>query len=317
MKRKNLITSIALGAATLAATAAVGYYAMSEHLFNKMIKRKQRYDAFGNPEDNEDLIYFGDLEEEIAAWQEATERENVYVVSQDDIELAGEWYHPEEDDRRWVIIARSNDLNHLALRNVAMAFHDEGYHALIVDCRGYGNSDGQYVGMGWQDRLDIQAWIDFILEQDPEALIALYGVSMSASAVVIASGEPLPQNVRCVIEDSGFTSAYEFLSEQIRDEYGFRASFIMEGLDTITRLRAKYSLKSASSIRQLRKSDLPTLFIHGEEDEFIPLDHVFRMYHALSAEKELYTVPYAGHGEAMFSPRYFERIMRFCSLHMH
>ena len=49
-------------------------------------------------------------------------------------------------------------------------------------------------GMGWLDRLDIISWINWIIEQDPDAQIVLHGVSMGAATVMMTSGESL----RCV-----------------------------------------------------------------------------------------------------------------------
>lgn len=312
MKKKNLLASIAIGAGTLVTSAAIGYYALSEHLYNKMVRR-QRWNDDGEEEaigDENYLMY--DLEEELISWEESVESEHVYITAFDQLELAGECYHPEKESSRWVIISRGNDLNPFALRNVAMEFHAKGYHVLIADNRGYGGSEGRYLAFGWHDRLDLMAWIDYVVSQDENAQIVLYGISMSAAGVMMAAGEQLEEHVRCIIEDSGFTSAYEFLSGIIKADYGIRAPFILEGVDSLTRVRARFSLKSASAVKQLRKSTLPILFIHGEEDEYIPLEHVFRLYHAAAGEKELYTVPYAEHGEAMFAPRYFERIMMFC-----
>ena len=43
----------------------------------------------------------------------------------------------------------------------------------------------------------------------PDGKIVLYGISMGAATVMQASGLPLPESVVGIVEDCGFTSAYE------------------------------------------------------------------------------------------------------------
>ena len=48
--------------------------------------------------------------------------------------------------------------------------------------------------MGWLDRLDIISWINWIIEQDPDAQIVLHGVSMGAATVMMTSVKFLRMN---------------------------------------------------------------------------------------------------------------------------
>lgn len=66
----------------------------------------------------------------------------------------------------------------------------------------------------------------------------------------------------------------------------------------ITRWKAGYSFKEASALKQLAKVNVPVLFIHGEADLFVPTEMVYRLYEVCKSEKELLTIPRAGHGTA-------------------
>ena len=48
---------------------------------------------------------------------------------------------------------------------------------------------------------------------DPKARIVLHGESMGASDVMMALGEPLPKNVKAVIEDSGYSDLSRLLGQ--------------------------------------------------------------------------------------------------------
>ena len=86
---------------------------------------------------------------------------------------------------------------------------EQGWNVLLPDMRTHGESEGKYIGMGWLDRLDVLKWIDLIRERDEQAQIILHGVSMGGATVMMTSGEALPENVRAVIDDCGYTSVWD------------------------------------------------------------------------------------------------------------
>ena len=52
-------------------------------------------------------------------------------------------------------------------------------------------------------------------------------------------------------------------------------------------------------MEQLAKCDRPMLFIHGDADDFVPVDHVYKNYAAkVHGYKELYIVPGAVHANS-------------------
>ena len=77
--------------------------------------------------------------------------------------------------------------------------------------------------MGWHDRLDILKWIDFLTEEEPGCRIILYGVSMGGAAVMMAAGEELPDNVKIIVEDCGYSSVKEEMAHEAR--YLFRMPY--------------------------------------------------------------------------------------------
>jgi pimeloyl-ACP methyl ester carboxylesterase len=66
---------------------------------------------------------------------------------------------------------------------------------LVTENRAHGQSEGECVGFGWNDRLDIVQWCKTLSDKTPENKIVLFGLSMGATAVCCAVGEDLPDNV--------------------------------------------------------------------------------------------------------------------------
>ena len=123
--------------------------------------------------------------------------------------------HKEPDDK-WVIISHGYMQQPYQLGHAGLKFFTNGYNVLLPHMRGHGDSEGSYIGMGFHDSKDIIKWIDYILSLNSRAEIVLYGVSMGAAATMITSGETLPSNVKCFIEDCGYTSAWDEFTYQLK-----------------------------------------------------------------------------------------------------
>ena len=109
--------------------------------------------------------------------------------------------------------------------------------ALYPDALAHGESDGKFIGMGWLERPDVLAWTDAIIQKDPEAEIILHGVSMGGATVMMASGEDLPDNVRCIVEDCGYSSAWDEFSLQLKNVFHLPAFPVLNAVSIFSKLR--------------------------------------------------------------------------------
>ncbi len=177
-------------------------------------------------------------------------------------------------------------------------YHGQGYHAVVPDLRCQGESEGDFIGMGWTDHFDCMLWIDYILSQDEEAQIVLHGQSMGAATALMMSGGKLPDNVKAVVSDCSYTDAYRMFGEKIKEWFHLPAFPLVDSACLMLRLRGGYNLKDASALEAVKKSRTPTLFIHGDSDAMISVQMARELYAAASCKKELLIVKGAGHGQA-------------------
>lgn len=248
------------------------------------------------------------------AWLREQPLERQEILSFDGLTLAAHILPADTPTHLWAICVHGFSGNGLNLGIAAQHWHEKGWNVLLPDLRGCGESEGNYYGMGWLDRLDILEWIQkVVLKQVPEAQIVLHGVSMGAAAVMMTTGEKLPKNVRAAVEDCGYTDVWEEFTLQLKKVFGLPQFPIMHIANGMAKSRAGYSFKEASSVEQVKKSETPTLFIHGDADTFVPFFMLDKVYDAAACVKKKMVVHGAQHGEAaqLEPQRYWDTVHTF------
>lgn len=219
---------------------------------------------------------------------------------------------------RYAVLCHGYGSNGYSVMNFIRHYYDLGYHILVPEARSHGQSEGQYVGMGWPERKDIVRWIDKLTARDDDAPIMLHGISMGGATVMMVSGEKLPANVKCIVEDCGYTSVWDEFSWQMDRIFHLPDFPLLHTANLIAQMRAGYSFSEASALEQVKKSVTPTLFIHGSEDTFVPFAMLDKVYEAAACEKEKLVVEGATHGASSFNypETYWPAVDAFVEKHM-
>lgn len=203
--------------------------------------------------------------------------------------------HSDENSTRVAVCCHGYGSTPRSMQVQARLLYNRGFDVLLPAMRGHGMSEGK-VGMAWLDRFDLLRWLDRLIAlYGKDISIALCGVSMGGATVIAASGMTLPAQVKCVIDDCGFSSQY--------DEYvaclgrvPLPKSLALLPLAVGVRLVHGYSIHSADITKLAAEMTVPALFIHGEEDSFVPCALGKKLYEACgSPEKKFYSVPNAEH----------------------
>ena len=292
-KKAVLISTGVLGVLSAGALSLIGNY-----FYNLALNPKSSKEViFGTPEEASSTS--GEVVNETIQWLlNISNYSDVYIESFDKLKLHGYMILNENSTDNWVITVHGYTGKGLQMSSYAKKFYDMGYNILIPDLRGHGESEGNYIGMGWYDRLDILKWINLIIEGNENSKIILHGISMGAATVSMVSGEVLPNNVKAIIADCGYTSVWEQFSHQLKAIYSLPNFPVMNASSLIARFKTGYGLKEASALKQVKKSKTPILFIHGDKDDFVPYRMMDELYNAANCEKEKLTIHGAGHAKS-------------------
>ena len=235
-------------------------------------------------------------------WYQDVHKQKWVVKSADDNLKLDANYISAANSKKTVIILHGFMNNKDTMGAYAAMFHKLGYNTLLPDARGHGQSQGNYIGYGWREKVDVKKWAkDVIQKNGSDSKIAIFGVSMGGATTMMASGLTMPRQVKAYIEDCGYTNVKDEVEHEAEDLYHlptFPRFPLVEVLSGITRLRAGYFLGDGSSIRQVAKNKRPMFFIHGEKDTFVPTKMVYDNYQASKGKKELWIVPGAKHAKS-------------------
>lgn len=253
--------------------------------------------------------------QELVTEAESVPYEKVEISSSvDGTQLVGRLYRFSDDDSSLTIFFHG--YRGTSLRDGCGGFKmskEAKRNILLVDQRGNGESGGNVITFGVIERIDCRDWCEYAVKRFGEGLkIILSGVSLGAATVLMASDTGLPENVRGIIADCGYSSPKEIICK-VAKEGGYPVSVCYPLLKLACKVRAGFDLDSASAEEAVKHTDIPILIIHGDDDRYVPCDMGYKIYDAIASKKELLIVPNAPHAAAYMvdEKKYVETVERF------
>lgn len=253
--------------------------------------------------------------QEDGEWLASLPREDLEITAGDGVKLAAHYIPAQGEPQRLMVLFHgwhgswTGDFGSMSrwLREI-------GCDLLLAEQRGQGTSGGKYMGFGVLERRDAADWLRY-LERERHNTMPVYlgGVSMGAATVLMTAGEPMPDFVKGILADCGFTSPYEMIYEVGRKFLHLREHPAMDFVNLLVRLLAHYSLKEYSTLDALKQTTLPVFFVHGLADDFVPSSMTRRAYETCGSRKELLLVEGAGHVRSFFfaNAEYRQRVEDF------
>lgn len=213
-----------------------------------------------------------------------------------------------------IVIHGYGDNHFVFLYLVRMYRDDLNYNVLFPDLQYHGYSEGDHIQMGWYDRFDIEKWIPVAHDIFHDDFMVLHGVSMGGATVMMTSGDPLPEYVRAFVEDCGYASVVLQFNNNRKQSFAFIPPDVLQSASLVTKMKYGWGFWQASSVKQLKKCERPMLFIHGDADDFVPFEHLWKNYEAKTkGYKEMWVAHGAVHANSFqkYPDVYKERVEEF------
>lgn len=236
------------------------------------------------------------------------------LESFDGLKLHAKKFSPAENSDRWAILVHGYGRDGTYAYDYAEEYLKRGWNVLVPDLRAAGESEGEFITMGALESRDIAQWMEKL---PPDAKIILHGVSMGAATVLMTAALD-PPNLCAVVEDCGYTSAYEMFAAQLEKIFGLPEYPVMPCANLVCKLKTGVKISDAAPIEVVDKITVPILFIHGDKDALVPFEMMGRLFDKAAAPKEKFVVEGAGHADAKRKnpAAYFEKVFEFLEEHL-
>ena len=234
------------------------------------------------------------------------------LESFDGLKLYAKKFSPAENSNRWAILVHGYGRDGTFAYDYADEYLKRGWNVLIPDLRAAGNSQGQFITMGALESQDVFDWSERISADNPDAKIILHGVSMGAATVMMTAAKN-PKNVVAVVEDCGYTSAYEMFTAQLNKIFGLPEFPVMPCANFVCKIKTGVKISDAAPLDVVDKINVPVLFIHGDKDLLVPFEMMDELHDKAVAPKEKFVVEGAGHADSKnINPNgYFDKVFTF------
>lgn len=237
--------------------------------------------------------------------------EQVNIRARDGITLAGRYYHRHDGAPVFIQFhgyRGSGIRDFCAVHSICTQM---GVNVLVVDQRAHGMSGGNTMTFGILERFDCLRWAQYARERfGSECEIYLYGVSMGAATVLMASSLALPENVAGIIADCPYSAPGAIIRKVISDMHvpsWIAYPFVVLG----ALIYGGFFPWEESAERAVSHTKIPILLIHGSEDRFVPAEMSAAIFEQCTGQRYLEIFPGAGHGGCCITdPVRYEKVLR-------
>ena len=217
----------------------------------------------------------------------------------DEITLRG-WYFPNAGAAATVVFVHGLDGTRSGDLELVRDLLAEGFAALTFDLRGHGESDKAQMGAALHEQDDVLGAVDFLLNErgaEP-GKIFLHGFSYGA-AIVLLTGVQEPA-VAGVYADSAFAAMADVLVKEVSDRTPiprWGAQVLEPGIVRAARWFKGIDLAAVRPEAAVPRYAYAIGLTHCQDDERIPIEHLWRLREAASQGPQLTVYTGCGHTE--------------------
>ncbi|KAK8555251.1 hypothetical protein V6N13_037400 [Hibiscus sabdariffa] len=180
-----------------------------------------------------------------------------------------------------------------------------------LDFSGSGLSGGEHVTLGWNEKDDLKAVVDYLRADGNVSLIGLWGRSMGAVTSLMYGAED--PSIAGMVLDSPFSDLVDLMLELV-DTYKFRlpkftVKFAIQFMRKSIQKKAKFDIADLNTIKVAKSCFVPVLFGHAIGDDFIRPHHSDRIFEAYMGDKNI--IKFEGDHNSPRPQFYFDSINIF------
>lgn len=227
---------------------------------------------------------------------ESYQKESVVITSPYGYPLRGKIILNEQTEK-FMIMCHGITSNYHGMKKYIKIFLDRGYSILLYDHRNHGISQRSFTTYGYYEKFDAKACVDMIITKYNPKTIGVFGESMGAA--IAMQLVTIDSRIDFCIEDCGYSDAYRLFKYRSEHDHHKLVGIFTKPTNFFMKAIYKWSFEDVSVVNYINKASCPILFIHGEDDDYVPFYMVHDLYNAYQHKKAILTIKGAKHANSI------------------
>lgn len=213
--------------------------------------------------------------------------DDVRFPSKDGIILKA-WFIPsQQESERAIILVHGHGGDRRGGLRYSKALFQANFHQLLLELRGV-DWENRFVSMGYHEKKDIKAAVDYLIKSKGIIKIGVFGFSMGASTSILAMEED--ERIKAGIFSSGYSHALDQLAESSKRMFGIPRFPLLPISVWLLNFRGNMKLEDVVPEKSIENiSPRPVYIFHCDKDNFVYYSHAKRLFSSAKEPKQLYT----------------------------
>jgi len=239
--------------------------------------------------------------------------ESVRIKSKSGSTLAA-WHISAKTSKGVVALFHGIRSSRVTMFERAKMLYAHGYSVVMIDFQAHGESPGEHITIGYLEKHDVLATIDFAKKQHSNQAIGVIGVSLGGASTLLAS----PQNIDALVIESVYPDIQTAVHNRVKARLGFLSWAPAKILLAQLKPRLGFSISELSPINKLSALDCPIFVISGMADEHTTASDTKLIFERAKEPKQLWLVEGVAHQDIydVRSVLYKEKVLAFLDRHM-
>ncbi len=219
------------------------------------------------------------------------------------------WHSRPDVSNGVIVLLHGMGGSRLSMVDRARMLHDEGYATVMIDFQAHGESPGKAITVGYLERHDVRAAIEFARREHPKEPVGVIGVSLGGAATLLA----MPLEIDALILESVYPNIHDAIHNRVSAKLGPLSSIPASLLLFQMQPRLGISPAELRPIDHMPDIACPVCIASGATDQHTTRTETEAMYSAAPGPKQLWLVDGAAHVDLLrHDPiEYRQQIVRF------
>lgn len=202
------------------------------------------------------------------------------------------------DSKRFIIIVHGITMNIYGALKYLPFFYKKGFNVVVFDLRNHGETGGDTTTYGHFEKWDLSTVTDHLYRvYGNEISVGVHGESMGGTISMLNMA--MDKRIRYGIIDCAFSDLPELLLLKLQQDSRLKSKKLIAFVNLFIKIRAGFSIEDVSPLKELPTIHQPILFIHGDQDTYVPMSMTKAMYAFKMDKKYMYIANGGEHATSM------------------